>query len=89
MVVVWCIGDGAWNDFSGRLFDTSDHSVSSMVDWRPLMGVVPPVGESAWNAVFGQYKAYPEYQKVNAGMTLAFDFKFIFYFGMDIAYWVV
>ena len=51
----------------------------SMVDWRPLMGVVPPVGESAWNAVFEQYKAYPEYQKVNAGMTLA-DFKFIFYF---------
>ena len=29
--------------------------------------------------VFEQYKAYPEYQKVNAGMTLS-DFKFIFYF---------
>ena len=51
----------------------------SMVDWRPLMGVVPPVGDTAWNAVFDQYKAYPEYQKVNAGMTLS-DFKFIFYF---------
>ena len=51
----------------------------SMVDWRPLMGVVPPVGESAWNQVFEQYKAYPEYQKVNAGMTLS-EFKFIFYF---------
>lgn len=51
----------------------------SMVDWRPLMGVVPPIGDDAWNVVFEEYKAYPEYQKVNAGMTLS-DFKFIFYF---------
>jgi len=51
----------------------------SMVDWRPLMGVIPPIGEAAWNQVFEQYKAYPEYQKVNMGMSLS-DFKFIFYF---------
>lgn len=51
----------------------------SMVDWRPLMGVIPPIGDAAWNQVFEQYKAYPEYQKVNTGMSLS-DFKFIFYF---------
>ena len=51
----------------------------SMVDWRPLMGVIPPIGDAAWNQVFEQYKAYPEYQKVNMGMSLS-DFKFIFYF---------
>ena len=51
----------------------------SMVDWRPLMGVIPPIGDAAWNQVFEQYKAYPEYQKVNMGMSLS-DFKFIFYY---------
>lgn len=51
----------------------------SMVEWRPLMGVIPPIGEEAWNDVFDKYKAYPEYQKVNAGMSLS-EFKFIFYF---------
>lgn len=51
----------------------------SMVDWKPLMGVVPPIGEAAWIEKFEQYKAYPEYQKINVGMSLS-DFKYIFYF---------
>lgn len=51
----------------------------SMVDWRPLMGVVPPIGEAEWAEVFNAYKAYPEYEKVNLGMTLD-EFKYIFYF---------
>jgi len=50
----------------------------SMVDWRPLMGIFPPMGDVAWNEVFDQYKQYPEYQLVNQDMLLA-DFKFIFY----------
>lgn len=51
----------------------------SIVDWRPFMGALPPMDAAAWEAVFAQYKAYPEYQKVNAGMTLA-EFKTIFWF---------
>jgi len=51
----------------------------SMVDWKPLMGVIPPIGEAAWIEKFNQYKAYPEYQKINVGMTLS-DFQYIFYF---------
>ena len=51
----------------------------SMVEWRPLMGVIPPVGNDEWLRVFEKYKAYPEYQKLNVGMTLA-EFKYIFYF---------
>jgi len=51
----------------------------SMVDWRPLMGTLPPFGQAEWQAVFDQYKAFPEYQKINAGMTLA-EFKGIFWF---------
>ena len=50
----------------------------SMVDWRPLMGAIPPLSEQQWLEVFEQYKQYPEYQKVNAGMSLS-EFKFIFF----------
>ena len=54
------------------------HSGLSMVQWQPLMGVLPPLTEDAWRAVFGLYKAYPEFQKINQGMTLV-EFKSIFY----------
>jgi heme a synthase len=51
----------------------------SMVEWKPLMGILPPLNEGGWNAVFDKYKAYPEYQKINIGMTLS-EFKKIFWF---------
>ncbi len=51
----------------------------SMVDWRPIMGTLPPFGEAEWQDVFARYKATPEFQKVNFWMTLA-DFKGIFWF---------
>lgn len=50
----------------------------SMVDWQPLMGAVPPLNEADWMAVFEDYKAYPEYQQHNKGMSLD-EFKFIFF----------
>lgn len=50
----------------------------SMVEWRPLVGWLPPMGEAEWQALFAKYRAFPEYQKVNAGMTLA-GFKSIFW----------
>lgn len=49
----------------------------SMVDWKPLMGVVPPTNDAAWQARFDQYQQYPEYQLRNEGMTLP-QFKRIF-----------
>ncbi|HSH42250.1 MAG TPA: COX15/CtaA family protein [Arenicellales bacterium] len=50
----------------------------SMVDWDPIMGIVPPVSEADWQSVFERYKQFPEYQKVNRGMSLG-EFKKIFY----------
>ncbi|MBT6587470.1 MAG: heme A synthase [Rhodospirillaceae bacterium] len=55
------------------------HSGLSMVQWQPLMGTLPPMGEAAWTEVFEKYKQYPEYQKINQGMTLE-EFKGIFYY---------
>lgn len=51
----------------------------SMVEWRPLMGVIPPLSEQAWQETFEKYQQYPEYQKVNRGMTVD-GFKSIFMF---------
>jgi cytochrome c oxidase assembly protein subunit 15 len=51
----------------------------SMVDWRPIMGVMPPLSTEDWVYLFDQYKLYPEYQLINQGMTLT-EFKHIFWF---------
>ncbi len=42
------------------------------------MGVIPPLSHADWMEVFEKYKQYPEYQKINAGMSLE-AFKSIFY----------
>lgn len=51
----------------------------SMVDWRPIMGVVPPLSTTDWLYLFDQYKLFPEYRLVNQGMSLE-EFKQIFWF---------
>lgn len=50
----------------------------SMVEWQPVTGWLPPMDEATWAAVFEKYKAYPEYRKINAAMTLL-EFKDIFW----------
>ena len=50
----------------------------SMVDWRPVRGVLPPIGDAAWSEVFTAYQGSPEYREVNAWMELE-DFKRIFF----------
>jgi len=51
----------------------------SMVNWKPLVGAIPPMNETEWHATFDLYKATPEYIKENAGMSLD-GFKSIFWF---------
>ena len=50
----------------------------SMVTWEPILGAIPPRTEAEWQMRFDQYRAYPEYQLINKGMSLA-DFKFIYF----------
>ncbi len=50
----------------------------SMVEWRPLMGTLPPLSEEEWSRVFNLYKQSPEYQKQNFWMNIH-DFKNIFF----------
>ena len=51
----------------------------SMVRWEPISGMLPPLTETAWQAEFQHYREFPEYQKINAGMSLD-AFQRIFYF---------
>ena len=54
------------------------HSGLSIVEWQPVIGAVPPLDESAWQAEFDKYKLSPEYRQRNFDMTLA-GFKGIFW----------
>ena len=49
----------------------------SMVEWKPLMGAIPPFTEQDWQETFTKYKQFPEYQKINRGMSVS-EFKTIF-----------
>ena len=50
----------------------------SIVEWQPILGTLPPVGEAQWLETFDKYKLTPEYRKVNQGMSLD-AFKSIFW----------
>ncbi|MCP4416395.1 MAG: heme A synthase [Chloroflexi bacterium] len=50
----------------------------SIVEWNPISGVIPPIGEAGWDAEFAKYRQTPEGQIVNKSMTLD-GFKQIFY----------
>ena len=50
----------------------------SMVEWRPLLGFLPPLTELEWIRIFELYKLSPEFIQINSWMSLS-DFKFIFF----------
>ena len=50
----------------------------SITEWKPLMGVVPPLSENAWQSAFQKYRAIPQYRELNSGMSLA-EFKTIYW----------
>jgi cytochrome c oxidase assembly protein subunit 15 len=50
----------------------------SIVEWRPVTGILPPLSEHDWQAQFALYKSSPQFRDVNHWMSLA-DFKRIFF----------
>ncbi|HMI90946.1 MAG TPA: COX15/CtaA family protein, partial [Polyangiales bacterium] len=50
----------------------------SIVEWRPVTGILPPLSEHDWRELFAQYQASPQFREVNHWMALA-DFKRIFF----------
>jgi cytochrome c oxidase assembly protein subunit 15 len=50
----------------------------SIVEWQPLIGILPPLSAADWQALFAKYQLTPEYRLVNLGMYLE-GFKRIFW----------
>ncbi len=50
-----------------------------MVEWEPLVGIIPPLDQQTWLEAFRKYQQFPEYQQVYSSMSLI-EFKRIFYF---------
>jgi cytochrome c oxidase assembly protein subunit 15 len=50
----------------------------SIVEWKPVTGTLPPLSAQAWSEAFEAYKAIPQYQQINRGMSLD-EFKTIFW----------
>lgn len=50
----------------------------SITEWRPVTGALPPLSAEAWQAEFDLYRAIPEYQLQNRGMSLA-EFQTIYW----------
>lgn len=50
----------------------------SMVDWRPVTGILPPMSDTAWQQTFEAYQQTPEFQKKNSHMDVH-AFKGIFW----------
>jgi heme a synthase len=54
------------------------HSGLSMVEWKLIRGVIPPLNETQWQETFTKYQQFPEYKKINIRMSLS-QFKAIFF----------
>ncbi|SFR48802.1 heme A synthase [Litoreibacter janthinus] len=50
----------------------------SITEWKPVTGALPPMSEAAWEVELEKYRAIPEYQLQNKGMSLT-EFKTIYW----------
>ena len=50
----------------------------SIVEWKPVTGVIPPISDAQWQEEFAKYQNIPQYRELNRGMTLD---------GFKIIYW--
>lgn len=50
----------------------------SMVEWKPVTGIIPPLSEAHWEEEFLKYQNFPEFKLINHQMTLD-EFKEIYF----------
>lgn len=50
----------------------------SITKWEIVTGTLPPTSEAAWEEALQLYRATPQYQKINEGMSMG-EFKFIYF----------
>jgi cytochrome c oxidase assembly protein subunit 15 len=42
----------------------------SITEWKPVMGTLPPLDATQWQAEFEKYQAIPQYRELNRGMSI-------------------
>lgn len=50
----------------------------SITKWEIVTGTLPPLNAAQWQEAFDLYKATPQYEKINQGMSMP-EFKFIYF----------
>ena len=50
----------------------------SIVEWKPVTGILPPLSEREWQSEFTKYQAIPQYREFNRGMSVE-AFKVIYW----------
>src|SRR5438067_12580373 len=50
----------------------------SITEWKPVIGIVPPLSAADWDAEFARYQQIPEYRAVHFAMS-SDEFKSIYY----------
>src|SRR6056297_1599469 len=50
----------------------------SITEWKPVTGALPPMSDAVWQKEFDKYRAIPQYEIMNKGMSLA-EFKVIYW----------
>jgi cytochrome c oxidase assembly protein subunit 15 len=50
----------------------------SIVEWKPVTGVLPPLSAEHWQDEFTKYQQIPQYRELNRGMSLG-QFKIIYW----------
>lgn len=50
----------------------------SITEWKPILGVLPPLSTDAWNEAFAKYRETLQYKLVNKGLSLD-GFQFIYW----------
>ncbi|MFT6631144.1 MAG: cytochrome c oxidase assembly protein subunit 15 [Bacteriovoracaceae bacterium] len=63
--------------FIGGITRLTDSGLS-IVDWKPLVGAIPPLSEVEWLHAFEKYKAFPEFKLMKSDMDLD-GFKAIYF----------
>jgi len=79
-IVLWLFGLAAMvlgQVLLGGITRLSESGLSIM-EWAPIMGVLPPLSESEWQRIFAIYRQTGEYRLINADIDLE-GFKTIFW----------
>ena len=60
----------------------------SITEWKPIMGVLPPLNEQKWQDAFAKYQQIAQYKYINSHFTLT-DFKHIFFWEWFHRLWAI